>query len=467
MKTRQMQLSAALLFLCLFSWVRASGQITPSQDAFTNSATPATNFGGNVLLTVNGATEISYIQFNLASIPSVASVSHATLKLYAHSVTTAGSFNVDFVNGSWVEGTITSNLSPALGTTIAPNVSITLAQKNQYILIDITSALQAWLNGSQANDGIALVANGSFNASFDSKESTTTSHPPELDVVFAGGGSGTITGVLTGSGSGLTGGGTTGTLNLSLTKACASKQVLQWNGSSWVCANPGTGTITGVTAGTDLTGGGTSGTVTLNLNTAKVPQLAAANFFSNNQTIAGSSSAFGLTVSQPNYQGILIQGPEANIGAALEFQTTGAGGMFWQILNTGVQASQKANKLTFRNDSLPLDVMTLLANGQVGIGTSAPGANAWLEVVAPQNGGSFALDSNGTNGIVAIGATNPTGESDGGAGSSASVATERTSMAMAETSSAAAYLAQPAAMASTRHPAPTTPSSSPAISPET
>jgi len=47
----------------------------------------------------------------------------------------------------------------------------------------------------QANDGIALVANSTFAASFDSKENTTTSHSPEVDVVFAGGsGGGAITG---------------------------------------------------------------------------------------------------------------------------------------------------------------------------------------------------------------------------------------------------------------------------------
>ena len=134
---------------------------------------------------------------------------------------------MDFVNGSWVESTITTNLSPALGNTIVPNVPITSAEKNQYILIDITSALQAWLSGSQANDGIALVANSSFNASFDSKENTTTSHPAELDVVFAGG-NGTYhrSAHQFGFRSGLTGGGTSGTLNLSLTNTCATNQVL-------------------------------------------------------------------------------------------------------------------------------------------------------------------------------------------------------------------------------------------------
>ena len=417
MKNSKLQvLPILVLLLCMLSWVGAFGQITPSQDAFTNTAAASTNYGANVLLDVNGAKEIVYIQFNLASIPGSANVSQATLKLYVHTVTTAGSFNVDYVNGSWAESTITSSLSPVLGTTIAPSVPITAASKNQYILIDVTSALQAWLSGSQANDGIALVANGTFSASFDSKESTTTSHPPELDVVFAGGGGG-ITGITTASGSGLIGGGTSGTLNLSLTNACATNQVLAWNGTAWACANPkGTGTITGVTAGTDLTGGGTSGTVTLNLDTTKVPQLAAANVFTNNQTIAGTSANFGLTVSGATYEGILLSGPEAFIGAALELETTGTNGMYWQILNTGATSAQGINKLNFRNDSTGLDVMTLLPNGQVGIGATAPTASAWLEVQAPQNGGSASLDANGTNGIIAVGATNPTGENAGGSG---------------------------------------------------
>jgi hypothetical protein len=34
-----------------------------------------------------------------------ASIAKATLKLYVNAVTTAGSFNVDFVNGTWSEFT--------------------------------------------------------------------------------------------------------------------------------------------------------------------------------------------------------------------------------------------------------------------------------------------------------------------------------------------------------------------------
>jgi hypothetical protein len=291
MKNRKLQfLPALVLLLCLFSWVGAYGQITPSQDAYTTNATPTKNFGAATTLDVESSAT-TYIQFNLASIPSgftSADITKATLKLYVDGVTTAGSFNVDYVNGSWAEDTIDASNAPALGTTIVASVPLTTADKNQYILIDITPAVKAWLSGT-ANDGIALVANSPLDASFDSKEATKTSHTAELDVVFSSSGGG-IAGINTASGSGLTGGGDSGTLNLSLINTCSSKQILQWNGSAWACAHAGTGTITGVTAGTDLTGGGTGGTVTLNLNTTQVPQLNANNTFTGSQGVVGSLS---------------------------------------------------------------------------------------------------------------------------------------------------------------------------------
>ncbi len=313
MKNLKTQLRLASLLSLILQACTAYGQLTPSGDAYTNTADPTTNYGAQKLLDVESASQTAYIQFNLSSIPSGytgADITKATLKLYVNAVTKAGSFNVDYVNGTWSEGTIDANNAPALGSTLAASVPLTTADRNQYILIDITAAVQAWLNGSQANDGIALVGNSPINASFDSKENTTTSHAAELDIVFVGGG--TITGVTTASGSGLTGGGASGTLNLSLLTSCTNKQVLQWSGTAWACSNAGTGTITGVTAGTDLTGGGTSGAVTLNVDTTKVPQLNTSNTFTQTMLV-NTTNPFG---------SIQATGPEAAIVGTM---TTSAG----------------------------------------------------------------------------------------------------------------------------------------------
>ena len=249
MKNFERRMRYAILLLVLAA-LPSFAQITPSDDAYTNTGSPSTNFGAKPLLDVQSASQNTYILFDLSPLPAGytgSNISKATLKLYVNTVTSAGSFNVDFVNGSWTEKTITANLAPALGTTIAASIPLSNSNAKDYIIIDVTSAVQAWLNGTQANDGLALVGNSPLNATFDSKESTTQSHPPELDIVFTSSGGGTITGINTAAGSGLIGGGNSGTLNLSLINTCANKQVLQWNGSSWVCANlSGSGTVTSV-----------------------------------------------------------------------------------------------------------------------------------------------------------------------------------------------------------------------------
>jgi hypothetical protein len=116
-------------------------------------------------------------------------------------------------------------------------------------------------------------------------------------------GAGTITGVTTASGSGLSGGGTTGSLNLSLLNTCSTNQILQWNGSAWACATAsGGGTITGVTAGTDLSGGGTSGNVTLSLNTlatdTRYAQLAANDSYTGSQTVNVNGGNYAVSATQ-------------------------------------------------------------------------------------------------------------------------------------------------------------------------
>lgn len=395
----------ALLLLFLMLGAAAFAQITPSQDSYTNTASSTTNFGASATLgVVSSATSIqtTYIQFNLSSVPAgytSANVAKATLKLYVNGVTKAGSFNVDFVNGSWAEKTITAGLAPALGNSIASSVPLTTANASDYVLVDMTAAVGEWLNGSQANDGIALVANSPLSASFDSKENSAQSHPAELDIVFTAGG--TISGVDTASGSGLTGGGTTGTLNLSLQKTCSSSQVLQWNGSAWICASVGTGTISGVTAGTDLTGGGIGGMVTLNLDTTKVPQLNAPNTFTAYQSISGNGIA------------TFIGDPGCGAGYA----GIGFGGLYscWSYSLVGDGTNTFINRPTggtmhFREGNG--DEMTIIPGGAVGIGTFTPGAQ--LEVDAQWGATPSSI------GIAVMGAAAPAGSgADGNTGISA------------------------------------------------
>ena len=407
----------ALLLTC-GSLTTAYGQITPTGDAYTNSVDPTTNYGAKTLLDVDGASQITYIQFNLASIPSGASVSKATLKLYVNGVTTAGSLNVDYVNGAWSEGTITYNNAPALGSTIVASVSVPAADKNQYILIDITPAVVAWLNGSQANDGIALVANGSFNATFDSKENTTTSHSAELDIVFSGGG--TITGVLTGAGSGLTGGGSNGTLNLSLTNACAANQVLQWNGTAWACANlKGGGTVTSVglsAPSSDFTVTGSpvnsSGTLGLNWNVAPtnlnapnaiVKRDSSGSFNADNLVLSGNLGLSGnLSVSgNSNLANSYLTGT-LGIGTTSPRQALDVWGGAIEVTGTdhnGTAYISSSGGTAFFSTDTMANGIAVSHYGTVGIGTATPQAELNLNFGGQANSDTLLIGNNSSKGL--------------------------------------------------------------------
>jgi hypothetical protein len=182
---------------------------------------------------------------------------------------------------------------------------------------------------------------------------------------FPGAGDGTVTSV--GSGAGLTGGPITSSGSLSIAnagvsnamlqnpsltvtansplsgggsvslggstslglKGCAANQILQFVSGVWACANPATGTVTSVASGLGLSGGPITGSGTLAINPSVVPQLAAANTFTANQTVSGSVTATSftgngsgltnVTAVNSNELGGLASGAYAQLAAANTF----------------------------------------------------------------------------------------------------------------------------------------------------
>ncbi len=209
----------------------------------------------------------------------------------------------------------------------------------------------------------------------------------------------------------------------------------------------GTGTITGVTAGTDLTGGGTTGKVTLNLDTTKVPQLSAANIFTNNQTVngnltVGTGPSRTLSVLQAWATVSEALGPSLTLtnnvgggdfgGSSVDFNTYspstsgtynpssrieafgdgGYGDSLWFLSNNDKSSGGP-------NQGLALN-MIIGSNGRVNIGSQDTDSNDFFEQLVvtsmPLEGsgetaavGAFGgapsgvTDSNGSNGIYAVG----------------------------------------------------------------
>jgi hypothetical protein len=178
-------LSFALL---AFLSASAFAQAPPSADTYSNSTLRNQTNGSSILLVVQHGSD-TYIKFNLATLPATPSIAKATLRVYVDAVVSSGSFDVYQLNSSWSESTLTYNNAPPLGISATGGnpVAITASSMNQFVLIDITSLVQGWANGTIANNGIALALTTSSGAfSFDSKESILTSHHPELEIALNG-----------------------------------------------------------------------------------------------------------------------------------------------------------------------------------------------------------------------------------------------------------------------------------------
>lgn len=179
-----------LLYAAAISMPVIAQEAPPSADSFVINTSPKANYGGWPQLAVTpGAT--TFIQFNLSSLPANANVSKATLRLYVDAVTASGSVDVYELTSPWTEGALnfTNAPTPGLSATGSKPIAISSANVNQFVLIDITTLVQDWVDGTVANHGIALKLTSSTGAlSFDSKESPLTSHEPELEITLANAG---------------------------------------------------------------------------------------------------------------------------------------------------------------------------------------------------------------------------------------------------------------------------------------
>jgi hypothetical protein len=128
---------------------------------------------------------------------------------------------------------------------------------------------------------------------------------------------------------------------------------------------------------------------------------------------APASGGFEFEVSAPNQIGLSVEGPASGVGAGLQLITTGSGGLDWEILDTGSNSAQGADKLNIRNVNEGHDVFTIRGvDGAIGINATNPGAFQLDVVTLGGNGGisvsaaaSTAIAANNSNGDAIL-ATN-------------------------------------------------------------
>ena len=210
--------AAAILFIGLLASTTSFAQITlpVTDDSNTFSQSQNTTFGGSTTLRLQSLTSPTrtayvFLKFDLASLPpgtTANDIKAANLKLFVSSNTSPS--NAAYVYGpcaNWTEATLRYSNQPSLCSFIM-SVSTTIWVPGQYVSIDITQSLKLWLAGS-ANFGLALSPGQPTDVAFASKESG--SNPPVIEVELA---IKSVTGA-----DGLTGGGNSGNLVLSIANA--------------------------------------------------------------------------------------------------------------------------------------------------------------------------------------------------------------------------------------------------------
>jgi len=165
-------------------WAAASSvTLNPSQDAYVRSDLPSNNYGSSTSLEVDASPEIrAYIKFDLSAIPEHSVIVSATLRLYASGFeggyTTPPTVCVYRVTGSWDEATVTWDTQPSYDNTTSYGCIEVSSGWNEW---DITDLVQAWVNGTYDNYGIAIINQYERKVSFSSREG---SYPPELLVEY-------------------------------------------------------------------------------------------------------------------------------------------------------------------------------------------------------------------------------------------------------------------------------------------
>ena len=157
-------------------------------DTYVSAANPALNFGAQATLNV-GAGSMALIGFDLSTLPAGVTpvkLVKATLVLYVNRIGVSGAVEVQTTMSGWAESTVTNATAPVLsGAGTGPTIAV--PQGAQYVSVDVTNQVKAWLSGSP-NYGLAItpaLSAPGTSVFFDSKESTTTGHTARLDLTLA------------------------------------------------------------------------------------------------------------------------------------------------------------------------------------------------------------------------------------------------------------------------------------------
>jgi hypothetical protein len=160
-----------------------------TDDTYIKLDKPDSNFGDKKKVKVNdkdvGEECFGFAKFDLSPLPdgiTGSDIEKATLRLWVKEVKQEGDIQIEIVGSPWDELTLTAGIADlfAAGKRPAETLSITFADEDNFVTVDVTEAVRDWVDGAD-NYGLELIPNG-VKAVLSSKE---TDHKHEMQIEVA------------------------------------------------------------------------------------------------------------------------------------------------------------------------------------------------------------------------------------------------------------------------------------------
>lgn len=103
--------------------------------------------------------------------------------MFVNRVNTPGVLTVSGVSGAWNEGAVTLQTVPPVGNALEV---FPVTDENQFVTVDVTALVQAWITAPTKNFGLALTAS-TADVVLDSKENDVTAHAAQLEIALSTG----------------------------------------------------------------------------------------------------------------------------------------------------------------------------------------------------------------------------------------------------------------------------------------
>jgi hypothetical protein len=166
------------------------------QDGYVDLNRPTINYGasGDLRVFKSGTGLMrAFLKFSIATLPPgtvAADIKQARLRFWVNgSSATTGAITLTPVTSAWSESTLTNDTSAGLTFGLPKHADLPISATANFVSIDVTDWVRAWLAGTLANEGFQIEASttsATLNLYFDSKESSQTSHEPQLDITLVG-----------------------------------------------------------------------------------------------------------------------------------------------------------------------------------------------------------------------------------------------------------------------------------------